>query len=387
MKKIIIVLSISMLFFGNSITAQDSKTGKTQFMVRGYGHAGLDYLKTESGTSLSYVGSSFAPIFLFKQGDRFIFETELEFVLQKNQLEIGLEYANLGYIINKYVMVRAGKFLLPFGTFMERLHPAWINRLSTKPLGFGHDGIAPASGIGIELRGAAPIGGSTINYSVYSTNGPQLKIGDDEPDEVGMLNFDNYIDNNNNKAIGGRIGFLPFFNSSMEVGVSYYTGKVGDKGSEYEDVKASLWAFDFSYVKQVSPLKGILDIKAQYNLNNVSDAYYTVNNDARDTSAVYTFTNSSNAYYAQLTYRPLMVGNAFLKNLELIGRYSQLNTPEGSLWESDINEATIGLNYWITWRQVVKVNYSFINSRGGHDAEDASLQKSNAFFVHWAIGF
>lgn len=387
MKKSFILL-IGFLILGNIIHAQDSKSGRTQFMVRGYGHAGLDYLTTPVDSELSYVGAAFAPIFLFKQGDRFMFESELEFVLEDNKLEINLEYANLMYVVNKYLMIRAGKFLLPFGTFMERLHPAWINRLSSKPLGFGHDGIAPASGIGVELRGAAPIGASTINYSIYSTNGPKLKDGSEEPEEAGMLDFENYVDNNINKFIGGRLGYLPLSNSSMEIGLSYLTGKVGDKGSIYEDVTASLWAADFSYVKQISAVKGVLDIKAQYNQTYVSDAYYSEDEQKRDSADSYTFSNLSQAYYAQLSYRPSMAENKFLKNLEFVTRYSQLNTPEGSDWESNINELSFGLNYWITWRQVIKVNYSFINSEGGHDAEEgAGTQKSNALFVHWAIGF
>ncbi len=386
MRRIFITV-IGLFLLGNSIVAQDSKPGKTQFMVRGYGHAGLDYYKTPDGKDISFVGAAFSPIFLFKQGNRFMFETELEFELQKNELEIGLEYANLMYVINKYLMVRAGKFLLPFGTFMERLHPAWINRLSTKPLGFGHDGISPASDIGIEFRGAAPIGGTHINYSVYVTNGPRLKDGSEEPDEAGMLNFQNYIDNNNNKFVGARIGYLPLYNSSLELGLSFYTGKVGDQGSVYEDVRAFLWAADFSFVKQISPIKGILDIKAQYNQTNVSDAYYPVVEEARDSANLFTFNNLSRAYYAQLSYRPSMAGKTFLKNLEIIGRYSKLKTPEGSNWGSDVSELTFGLNYWISWRQVIKINYAFINSEGGPDAEEGpQTQKSNSLFVHWAIG-
>ena len=113
------------------------------------------------------------------------------------------------YVLNKNMTVRAGKFLLPFGTFMERLHPSWINRLPTKPLGFGHDGIAPSSGIGVEFRGAFDLGKSKLNYSLYSTNGPRLKDGSDEPEEAGMLQFSNFEDNNLNKSFGGRIGILP----------------------------------------------------------------------------------------------------------------------------------------------------------------------------------
>ncbi len=386
MKKTLIII-IGLVLLGGSIVGQNSKPAKTQFMVRGYGHAGLDYLKNAAGEELSFVGAAFSPIFLFKQGDRFMFETELEFELQKNELEIGLEYANLMYVVNKYLMVRGGKFLLPFGTFMERLHPAWINRLSSKPLGFGHDGISPASDIGIELRGAAPVGGAVINYSVYVTNGPRLKDGSEEPGEAGMLNFQNYIDNNTNKFIGARIGLLPLFNSSMELGASVYTGKPGSKGSDYEDVSAFLWAIDFSFVKQISPIKGVFDIKAQFNQTKLSDAFYMTGEETRDSVGTYTFNNLSRAYYTQLSYRPSMAGNTFLKNLEIVGRYSKLKTPEDANWGSVTSEITFGLNYWITWRQVIKVNYSFINGEGEHNNGNTSEnQKSNTLFIHWAIG-
>ena len=164
-------------------TSQPFTPSKTQFMIRGYGHTGLNFMNAEGEKESSYVGSAFAPIFLFKHSDRLMFEAELEFVLENNELEVGLEYADVMYVLNKNMTVRAGKFLLPFGTFMERLHPAWINRLPTRPLGFGHDGIAPSSGIGIELRGAFDLGGPKLNYSVYSTNGPRLKDGSEEPEE------------------------------------------------------------------------------------------------------------------------------------------------------------------------------------------------------------
>ncbi|WP_197686312.1 hypothetical protein [Salegentibacter salegens] len=98
-------------------------------MIRGYGHTGLNFMSAEGEKESSYVGSAFAPIFLFKHSDRLMFEAELEFVLENNELEVGLEYADVMYVLNKNMTVRAGKFLLPFGTFMERFHPAWINKL------------------------------------------------------------------------------------------------------------------------------------------------------------------------------------------------------------------------------------------------------------------
>ena len=363
-------------------TSEPFKPSKTQFMIRGYGHTGLNTLSNDEETESSYVGSAFAPIFLFKHSDRLMFEAELEFVLENNELEVGLEYANVMYVLNKNMTVRAGRFLLPFGTFMERLHPAWINRLPTVPLGYGHDGIAPSSGIGVELRGAFDLGGPKLNYSVYSTNGPRIKDGSIEPEEAGMLQFQNYEDNNNSKAFGGRIGLLPFADSSTEIGFSTYsTSKVGARDSDYENVGAFLYAIDFSFVKQIPAIKGFIDIKGQYNNSNIDDATYIEIED--DIEEEYTFDNKSNSFYAQLSYRPTMASSDFLKKLELVGRFSNLNAPEGAEWEEQSDQYAFGLNYWLTWRSVIMVAYQTTDSVGGHDGGGTP----NGFFVHWAIGF
>jgi len=367
----------------DSIVSQQYKPSKTQFMIRGYGHTGLNFTNTEGERESSYVGSAFAPIFLFKHSDRLMFEAELEFGLENNELEIGLEYADVMYVLNKNMTVRAGKFLLPFGTFMERLHPAWINRLPTRPLGFGHDGIAPASGIGVELRGAFDLGGSKLNYAVYSTNGPRLKDGTEEPEEAGMLMFQNFEDNNTSKAFGGRIGLLPFADSSTEVGFSTYsTSKVGAADSEYEGIGAFLYAVDFSFAKLIPEVKGFIDIKAQYNNSNIEDATYTEVHEDGDEEE-YTFDNKSNSFYAQLSYRPIMASSDFLKKIELVGRYSNFNAPEGAEWEEQSNQYALGINYWLTWRSVIKIAYQTTESVGGHDGGGTA----NNFFVHWAIGF
>ncbi|WCO01292.1 porin [Psychroserpens ponticola] len=395
MKKLIILLLI--VGFGHTSYGQtynDFKTdsieaskpfkpSKTQFMIRGYGHTGLNTLSSEDKTESSYVGSAFAPIFLFKHSDKLMFEAELEFVLGGNELEVGLEYADVMYILNKNMTVRAGKFLLPFGTFMERLHPAWINRLPTRPLGFGHDGIAPSSGIGVELRGAFDLGGPSLNYSVYSTNGPRLKDGSEEPEEAGMLMFQNFEDNNNSKAFGGRIGLLPFADSSTEIGFSAYsTNGAGATDTTYENVGAFLYAIDFAFVKQIPAIKGFIDIKGQYNNSDIDDATFTETHEDGDEEE-YTFDNKSNSFYTQLSYRPTMASSDFLKKLELVGRYSNLNTPEGAEWEEQSDQYTFGLNYWLTWRSVIKVAYETTDSVGGHDGGGTT----NGFFVHWAIGF
>lgn len=362
------------------------KPSKTQFMIRGYGHTGWDYVKTNGETESSFNGGTFAPIFLFKHSDRLMFEAELEFQIMGGELDLGFEYADIMYVLNDYMTVRAGKFLLPFGTFMERLHPSWINRMPTKPLGFGHDGITPSSGVGVELRGAFNMGSSTFNYSVYNTNGPGIKTPDgEEPEEAGMLGFENLKDNNNGRAFGGRLGYLPFADSSTEFGASFYTtNKVGDRESIYEDLGANLYALDFSFVKQISGLGGIIDVKSQYNKSKVDNIIYEIEEEPGEFEEL-DFDNDSYSFYTQLSYRPTMSENDFINKLEFVGRYSKLETPEGAGWESNKEEYSFGLNYWISWRSLIKLNYQNISGEGGHDTIGGFNQ--NAVYLHWAIGF
>ncbi|MAU16627.1 MAG: hypothetical protein CMH46_13950 [Muricauda sp.] len=386
MKKLI--LSLFVFVFGYQLYGQTYNTfepSKTQFMLRGYGHTGFEYMDSNDEAESKFLGLTYAPIFLYKHSDRLMFEAELEFKLEGNELEIGLEYADVMYVLNKNITVRAGKFLLPFGTFMERLHPAWINRLPNAPLGYGHDGIAPSSGIGVELRGAFDLGGPRLNYSIYSTNGPRLNDGSEEPEEAGILQFENFEDNNLAKAYGGRIGILPFSDSSAELGFSAYsTSGTGEEDSQYEDVGAFLFALDFSYVKPISPLKGIVDIKAQYNNSNVDTATFIEVHEDGDAEE-YSFDNQSNSFYAQLSYRPTMVESDFMKKLEFVGRYSDFNAPEGAEWEEASVQYAFGLNYWLSWRSVIKLSYQTTETEGGHGAD--GITNTDGLFIHWAIGF
>jgi hypothetical protein len=361
------------------------KPGNTNFMLRGYAHFGLNASKSET----TFTAGSFNPIFLWRQGDRFLFESEWELEFEGNELGIGLEYTDVSYVVSKGLIIRAGKFLLPFGTFSERLHPAWINRLTSKPVGFEHHGIGPMSDVGVEVRGGLQVGKSKFNYAFYVVNGPILNDGTMEPEEAGMLHFENIDDNNKNKAFGGRIGYLPFSNSSLELGVSGYFAKPGAEESpfegdatlddiNYKDVKATLTAFDLSYVKSLSAIKGILDIKGQYNVAKVSSAtYYNTEDLTR-----YTFDNNSSAYYGQVSYRPALVDNEVAKNFELVGRYSEYKKPDGALWGSKQTQWAIGLNYWFAWRTAVKISYQSTDTR-----QEGSKSSIDQLFFHVAVGF
>ena len=359
------------------------KPGKSKFMLRGYYHTGFNSTQTGDEEELGFNPGTIAPILMYKQSDRLFFEAELEGSFEGNEFEWGLEYANVSYVLNDFMIVRAGKILLPFGTFMEKLHPAWINRLSTTPLGYGHDGILPTTDVGVEVRGAFYTGSIKLNYQLYAINGPQLKVGGDEPDEAGMLSFGTNEDNNLNKTFGGRLGVFPFSNSSLEIGFSALSGSVGSQETVYENVSTNMYAVDLSYVRNVSFLKSLVDIKGQYNLSKTDNANYDDPEGAPGDQ--YTYNNESSTYYGQLSIRPSMSGNNFLRKLELVGRYSALETPEGALWEQNQTQTAIGLNYWFDWRTVLKIGYQTTDGLEEHGADETI--SSDLIYVHWALGF
>ncbi|MEX0600585.1 MAG: hypothetical protein WD205_08080, partial [Rhodothermales bacterium] len=203
------------------------------FMLSGYGGAGYDVLLAD-GSRPNDFSAVFAPIMLFQISDRFLFEGELEFEIEEGATETGLEYAQIDMAATNNLTLIAGKFLLPFNVFSERLHPTWINRLVSSPALYGgHGALTPTdplvpmlSDVGIQLRGAFAVGRfSTITAEAFVTQGPMPAADEhaEEPDEAGdghqeapaggtvapddLAFGSDFTDNNEDKMIGGRIGF------------------------------------------------------------------------------------------------------------------------------------------------------------------------------------
>ena len=365
--------------------AETYKPGTSRFLIRGYAHSGLQ----AANETVTFDGGSLNPLFLYKQSDRLLFEAELDIQVEGAATSVGLEYANISYILNKDLMIRVGQILTPFGIFVPNLHPAWINKLPSVPLGAGHGGILPSNDIGVELRGASYLGPLKVSYSAYVVNGPRLNTGEEEPEEAGQLHYGEFPDNNKGKTIGGRLGVFPLSNSSLELGISGMYGKVGDKDSEFKDVKARHYAFDLSFVQRISALSSVLDAKAQYSVVNVDRIGYP---DHENPSELVYFDNTSSNFFGQLSIRPALLSNKFFRNLEFVGRYSFLKTPQGAEWEVNQDRWDVGVNYWVDWRTVLKFSYR-INGKvsgvptglgeEGHGESDTA----NVFFIHWAIGF
>lgn len=322
--------------------------GTSRFLVAGYGYGGFESLKGQNST----FKAALAPIFLWRVNNKLLFEAEPEFELEGRETEVNLEYANLSYILNDYVTLKAGKFLTPFGQFPDRLHPAWINKLPDFPLPFREEGgLVPFSSVGFQASGNVPVGDMNFVYALYAANGPSLNLGDSEPAEVGTLGGTN-TDDNNNKAIGGRFGLRPM--PGLEFGYSFQNGRVIVDGGTRDVL---LQGADFSYVRDSEALRGVIDLRGEWVWSRVSRATYDPTGAAG--FGPLSFDNRRRGGYLQAAYRPSKLDAEWAKNLEFVARRDALLQPEGPPESTDERRWTFGVNYWLNSSTALKAAYDF----------------------------
>jgi len=107
-----------------------------------------------SGQHGAFMLADFAPIFLFRGGDKILFEAGFDFILQNNApgsagstTTVNLSFATLDYLINDYITFVGGNMLLPLGTYSER-SAGWLNKFPDAPL---PRAVLPGNGVGLQL--------------------------------------------------------------------------------------------------------------------------------------------------------------------------------------------------------------------------------------------
>jgi hypothetical protein len=354
------------------------KSGDDHFMVVGLANFGFSSNKTTNtlnGISTTSKKSNlgdidqfeFSPMFLWRHEKKYLMEFEPTF----SQNGLGVSWADISYFAAPNVIIRAGYLVLPFGTYSKKQAAGWINKFATDPIGIAD---MPTSDYGVEVEGGLPLGDMKMNYDLALSNG--LQLGNDGTVTSGYL-----VDNNTNKTITGRLGLLPFSNSSLEIGVSGMFGKVGTEGTSFHNVNGNMYAFDFNYVKTYVPF--LVNFKSQYNIEDISNADYTT---ADEWATNYTFKNHSTSSFTQCSIRP--TGIQALHDFELAARYSTYNTPSNSTWGSDQSAFAIGLNYWLSWRSVIKFTYEKYNGNStGSEVLNAftGITKSNTLYLQFSI--
>lgn len=117
--------------------------------------------------------------------------------------DASITYLQGDYIASRHLTVVGGSFLIPFGTYNERLSPVWIGNLQDGPLIASLGLMSTGTGVGGMLRGSAISRTKySINYAAYFST------------RSGNKQF------NAQRSSGGRASlYLP--EKRLEVGLSY----------------------------------------------------------------------------------------------------------------------------------------------------------------------
>ncbi len=133
-----------------------------------------------------------------------------------------VEQAYLDYWFRPNLAIKVGAMLTPFNRFDE-FHDPLTNYIITRPQMSREIGVSAWKDVGVDLHGYFNLTGkSSISFNLYTING--LGSGTD------LRHSRQYRDNNENKALGGRLNFM--YHDILEIGGSVYYG-AWDDDSEY----------------------------------------------------------------------------------------------------------------------------------------------------------
>ena len=172
---------------------------------------GVGFLTNSTGGKTSYQ-PIIEPLVAAPIGSRFLFESRallLESFSPNGQGAydhdhfVGLTYMQGDYVANPHLTVVAGSFIIPFGTYNERLSPVWINNFQDGPLISSLGLLNSGTGVGGELRGSAiRTPKYTIDYTTWFS----------------ARSANTYF--NSERSFGGRSSlYLP--KQRLEIGLSY----------------------------------------------------------------------------------------------------------------------------------------------------------------------
>ncbi|VAW90987.1 hypothetical protein MNBD_GAMMA22-3021 [hydrothermal vent metagenome] len=322
------------------------------------GYADVGFVDAENSNN-SYNIGSFSPIFHYQYRDIVMLESELELEVEADgSTKTSLDYLTIDLFINDYITFITGKFLSPIGQFRQNLHPSWINKLPSAPPGYGHDGAAPLSEMGVQLRGGFPIANVRSNYALYISNGPELITEYDgaEFELDGIAAEGKNVDIDNKKVIGGRFGILPI--PSLEIAISAATGKTTVTSIEGTGAPAlaneqardyTVTGMDFAW-----QLKGFY-LRGEYVHSKVAASI--VGTSASD-GAEWT------AWYTQAAYQ------FYPTKIETVIRYSDFDSVGIT---KDQKQWTFGVNYLFANNVIGKVAYELNDGTKSTTADDDRL--------------
>lgn len=141
---------------------------------------GAGYIHNVSG-GVPVLEPQIDPVLLVPFGGHVLLESRTDFTgfFQREQQTSGpfkgkvfktVEFAQLDWLAAPQLIAVAGRYLLPFGLYNERLEPIWIRNLQDPPLTATIGTRTSGAGDGFMLRGPAlQMGAVSLQYSVYGS--------------------------------------------------------------------------------------------------------------------------------------------------------------------------------------------------------------------------
>ena len=305
-------------------------------------------------------------------GRRLFFNTEIEFehgaVIppepSADEGELKIEQAWGSIQLAEAASFRGGIILVPLGR-LNVLHDSDIRDTTSRPL--FTQVIVPSTFFetGVGVQGLAyPTEDWLLDYEVYVVNGLTDEVGDG----AGLREARPSLrrDNNNSKALTGRLGLSPSLH--LETGVSVYSGATS---AEIEDSRVSVVAFDALW-KQ-----GPFELMGEGGIVAIADGLEAAGRP-----------KGMNGFYVEGRYHFFPAswrGRLGLFDFDhptftLVGRAGTVDTDTGATTAGDRREILIGINYRPIEQAVVKLE-------GVRYRETATGTERDRLFASIAMGF
>lgn len=161
--------------------------------------------------------------------------------------EIAVRFAQVDIRLHELFTIRAGLWLVPFGTYNEFLYPEFLSLVPREYL-LSMRQIVPVvwSEVGVQVRGRWELADELeVNYAVYVVNGlEQTDVAGGRVDDGGSIRSmrpsatRRFRDaNDGHKSVGGRIGFKGW---GLSLGLSHFWGAYTVDGNQ----NLYLWGCD-----------------------------------------------------------------------------------------------------------------------------------------------
>ncbi|WP_298439575.1 hypothetical protein [Geobacter sp.] len=301
-------------------------------------------------------------------GDNVKSLAEVIFQIDKQgDVDVMLQRLQLGYTFGDYATLWAGRYHVPLG-YWTAAFPHGGRQLQTslqRPrfINFDEGGIIPTMLNGVLTTGRFAIGEGNLTYDLYGANGVKIKssgMGGDAGIGGGLLDTDDFKDDNNDFTFGANVGFE--FGGELEglkVGSHWLRGRVD--------------GYDPANTRLKSAELNILGGYAYYNANNweaIAEFYQFFNKDLSDGSG----THTSSAGFVQVAHT--------LRRLTPYARFEIADLDQSDSYFNQQANGTsytreaVGVRYDLTPQAALKLegNHTSITDRGSENFDELRMQ-------------